>query len=110
MASSKQLGEDKLVIDLLYGERKQKFLFMVYKNINELLVENTKHQQQQRHSQSDFIVASNIISLKVNDISVIDYLKQIPLEITLKHSILNRTWNGLFGNEFLCAYWQYDKT
>lgn len=134
-SDKKNVLEDKLVIDLLYGgildiissfninlslmlinwifflsnliEKNQKFLFMVYKNMNEFLTTTTAS-----HAYDEVI--SNIISVQVNDISVIDNLKQNPIQITFMHK-KNLSDSRHDGDELsqlkthVCGYWHYDK-
>lgn len=152
------MAEDKLVINLLFGgefssindvyyymnanlkknflEKNQKFMFMVYKNINEFLAPNetiatttttttTAIKSADRWLLSNRMlmsgsIVSNVVSIKVNDISVIDNLKQTPIEITLKHHLKKSGTRNLNLSEQqdnqkmsfkppVCVYWNYDK-
>lgn len=75
---------------------------MVYKNINDLIM-NDSNINKSTNESVNYMLDSNIVSIKVNDINVIDNLRQSPVEITFKHL------RPAFSSKRVCVFWNYDK-
>ena len=97
-------------------------MFIVYKNINELFYSFQQEKHLNRSNDltalesqldMDLIVASNIISFKMNKMRDISFLKQNPIQLAFKHVFPSQyEFEELenSGMRPICAFWNYSKT
>ena len=94
-------------------------MFVVYKSVNELFLSekdlsNQNNKQELNRSSlnqakdSDIIVNSNIISFKMNNKKDAEFLKQVPIELTFKHILVDDNLQ-LYQINPVCSYWNYNK-
>ena len=63
----------------------------------------------QTSSSAALVLDSSVVSIKANDINVIDSLRRIPIEITFKR-LLDDHYFDVPPAATTCVYWSYDKT
>lgn len=106
------LSNEKVVVNLEHPERSQQFMFIVYKNVNELFTSDddlVKESSTLKKDNKKIIINSNIISFKMNKKRDEEFLKKVPVELTFQHIQPDDAYIQ-YEVKPVCSYWNYDKS
>ncbi|CAF0708589.1 unnamed protein product [Brachionus calyciflorus] len=96
--------DERVFLNIENPNENQKFLFAIYKNVNELFPTKTVADKETPNNR---FINSNIMSFKTNDAELIDGLKINPIRLLFKHLTIHDNENLAFKP--ICSYWKYDK-